>query len=266
MKISMTYIGTATVLLEIGGLRIVTDPVLDPPGSQFTIGVSGRSTYTSTDAPAVNAEALDTADIVLLSHDQHGDNLDHEGRCFLGKAKKILTTPAAARRLGPGLGRRVVGLRPWDEYQAETPEGDPIIITATPARHGPPLSLPFVGHVVGFLLKWPGQKDGPLYISGDTVLYRGIDQIASREKIGTALLHVGQGGFAATGPIRFSMDGLDAAKATRKLNASRTIPIHFDGWDHFRSDRADIERAFEAEGLSDKLTWLPRGNRVELEI
>jgi hypothetical protein len=47
-------------------------------------------------------------------------------------------------------------------------------VTATPARHGPPLSRPITGDVIGFALGWGGQEHGVLWISGDTVLYDGV--------------------------------------------------------------------------------------------
>ena len=50
----------------------------------------------------------------------------------------------------------------------------PIEVTATPCRHGPPLSRPIVGDVIGFALRWDGQEHGVLWISGDTVLYDGV--------------------------------------------------------------------------------------------
>jgi hypothetical protein len=39
-------------------------------------------------------------------------------------------------------------------------------ITATPCRHGPPLSRPLAGDVIGFGLRWDGQEHGALWISG----------------------------------------------------------------------------------------------------
>lgn len=266
MNIDITYIGTATVLLNVNGLRILTDPVLDPRGSQFTVGVSGRTTYASTMAPSFSPEMLESVDVVLLSHDQHGDNLDREGRRLLHRVGRVVTTQAGAKRLSKRIPGRVVGLRPWEVFTVDSPDGTPITIKATPARHGPPMSLPFVGHVIGFHLTWPGQKHGPLYISGDTVFYRGVKDIARREDVGTAILHVGQGSFRVTGPIRYSMDGRDAAKTGRALRAARVIPVHFDGWDHFKSDQNDIKSAFKEAELEDKLYWLPRGETTSIEV
>jgi L-ascorbate metabolism protein UlaG (beta-lactamase superfamily) len=59
--------------------------------------------------PALGAEAIGEVDAVLLSHDQHADNLDHSGKAFLAKAKRVLTTVAGAKRLGG----HAEGLMPW---------------------------------------------------------------------------------------------------------------------------------------------------------
>jgi hypothetical protein len=64
-------------------------------------------------------------------------------------------------------------------------------VIATPARHGPPLSLPLVGPVIGFILKWPSQKDGVVYITGDTVFFSGVEEVGRRYGIGTAFVHAG---------------------------------------------------------------------------
>ena len=73
-------------------------------------------------------------------------------------------------------------------------------MTATPARHGPPLSRPVTGSVVGFALRWAGQDDGVLWMSGDTVLFDGVREIADRLDVDTALLHLGGVQFPDTGP------------------------------------------------------------------
>jgi L-ascorbate metabolism protein UlaG (beta-lactamase superfamily) len=57
----------------------------------------------------MSAEAVGEIDAVLLSHDQHSDNLDHSGKEFLAKTKRVLTREAGAKRLG-GL---VEGFQPW---------------------------------------------------------------------------------------------------------------------------------------------------------
>jgi L-ascorbate metabolism protein UlaG (beta-lactamase superfamily) len=77
MKIHLTHVGTARVLLEIVGLRLLTDPALDPAGERYSFGWGTGST--KTEDPSRPAGGLGDIDAVLPSHDQHADNLDGEG-------------------------------------------------------------------------------------------------------------------------------------------------------------------------------------------
>ena len=88
----------------------------------------------------------------------------------------MVTTAPGAKRLGGG----ARGLAPWATTRLEAPGRPPIEVTATPCRHGPPLSRPIVGDVIGFALRWEGQEHGVLWISGDTVLYDGVREVADR--------------------------------------------------------------------------------------
>lgn len=75
---SIQLIGGPTTLREIGGLRLLTDPAFDAPGPV----PSGDRTLMKSTGPAVAAEEVGPIDAVLLSHDQHGDNLDRSGRAL----------------------------------------------------------------------------------------------------------------------------------------------------------------------------------------
>ena len=69
---TITLIGGPTALIELGGLRFLTDPTFDDPGDYQLPHV----TLQKTARPAILAEELGQIDAVLLSHDQHADNLD----------------------------------------------------------------------------------------------------------------------------------------------------------------------------------------------
>src|SRR5574341_292382 len=97
MMLHLTHIGTATVILEIGSLRLLTDPVFDPAGGHYNFGWGTGSTKLT--APALSPDSMGRIDAVLLSHDHHEDNLDKAGRAFLPKAKRVLTTTSGGRRL-----------------------------------------------------------------------------------------------------------------------------------------------------------------------
>ena len=244
-----TYIGGTTALLEIDGVRLLIDPGFDPAGTEFR---SGTYVLTRTKGPAAQGSELLPIDAVLLSHDHHFDNLDGSGRAFLPAAQCVLTTKDGAQRLGG----RAMGLAPG---QAAKVGG--LTITATQARHGPENGDR--GPVIGFIVESAGEK-GATYVSGDTVLYDGLLEIAARYDIRRALLFMGAARVAAVGPQHLTMTAREAAELAMHLPHARIVPLHYEGWAHFSEGRDVIEKAFAAAGLTDRLTWGEPGKRVDL--
>ena len=255
MEISLTHIGGPTVLIEVGGWRLLTDPTFDPPGQSYRFGWGTGSRKLT--GPALAASDLGPIDAVLLSHDHHDDNLDPAGRELLPSAGAVITTAPGAERLGGD----TRGLAPWTTTRLEAPGRPPIEITATPCRHGPPLSHPIVGEVIGFALRWDGQEQGVLWISGDTVLYDGVRQVADRLRVGIALLHLGGVRFPISGPVHYTMTAKEAVELCRLVLPRIIIPVHYEGWKHFREGREAIERelANAPEDVRERVRWLPMG-------
>ena len=259
MNIRLTHISAATTLLEIGNLRLLTDPVFDPAGGKYSFGWGTGSTKLTN--PPVSTDSLGGIDAILLSHDHHEDNLDRAGRAFLPKAKRVLTTTSGERRLRGN----AEGLANWQSTILES-GSTKIKVTATPAQHGPLIVRPFAGQTIGFMLEWENQPNGGLYITGDTIFYKGIEEVAQRFTISVAMFHLGRASFPITGPIRFTMDVKDGVKAAQVLNPRTIIPIHYEGWKHFREGRSIIENGFSAAGLSNKVRWLNIGEATEIEV
>ncbi len=235
-RIEVTHIGGPTVLIEAAGWRILSDPTFDPPGRTYGFGWGTRSTKTT--GPALSPAEVGTVDVVLISHDNHADNLDDAGRRLLPDAGTVVTTTLAASRLG------VVarGLDPWQTTIVEASNRPSLRITATPCRHGPPLSRPIVGQVVGFALEWDGQDAGAVWITGDTVLYDGVREVAERLSVDVLVLHLGEVQFPITGPVKYSMTAEDGIELCRLVEPRTVIPVHYEGWSHFREGRAEVER------------------------
>ncbi|MBO1416585.1 MBL fold metallo-hydrolase, partial [Streptomyces sp. FH025] len=244
MNLTVTHIGTATVLLEIGGLRLLTDPVFDPAPAEYR---HDPVVLRSTTGPALAAHQLPEVDAVLLSHDEHPDNLDAAGRALLA-GRPVLTTVSGAARLGGG----ALGLAPW-ETRTLTVNGRTLRVTGTPGEHGP------VGDVTGFVMEVPGEEEA-LYVSGDTVHIPELDEIGRRFRIGTALLHLGAARIEAFGGGELiTMDAAQAAALTTSLGARRVVPVHYTSWEHFTEGRAETTAHFAAAGLADRLHWLTPG-------
>ena len=160
----------ASALVEIGGLRLLTDPVLDATG----VYMGGPLRLDKTSGPAVTREALGRIDAVLLSHDQHADNLDPAGRAFLATVPRVLTTPEGAERLAGELeGIAIDGLQHRETATITGVDDFALTVTGAPARHGSAGTKEMTGPVTGFLLSWPGVEGYGVYVSGDTVPFRG---------------------------------------------------------------------------------------------
>jgi L-ascorbate metabolism protein UlaG (beta-lactamase superfamily) len=257
----VTHVGGPTTLIEVGGWRILTDPTFDPPGRRYAFGWGTSSRKLA--GPALAADAVGPIDAVLLTHDHHGDNLDDAGRAMLPSAGTVLTTVSGAARLGDN----ARGLAPWSSARLEQPGRPTIEAMATPCRHGPPLSGPIVGDVIGFALQWAGQQHGALWISGDTVLHGGVREVADRLQVGVALLHLGGVRFPVTGPVRYSMTARRAVELCRAVRPRTAIPVHYEGWKHFQQPRADMEREFATapDDIRRTIRWLTIGTPTNLD-
>ncbi len=249
----VTYVGGPTALLELSTLRLLTDPTFDPAGTEYR---SPASTLRKTQDPALTVAELGRVDAVLLSHEHHADNLDAAGRSMLGTVPRVLTTVTGAERLGGS----AVGLAPWDHVDLPAADGRVLRVTATPCRHGP--AHLDRGPVIGFALASLDAPDDTVYVSGDTVWYEGMAEVARRSSVRAAVLFMGAARVAAVGPWPLTLTAEDAVEAARAFADAVIVPLHFEGWEHFSESRADIAAAFERAGLTGRLRWPAPGRAI----
>jgi L-ascorbate metabolism protein UlaG (beta-lactamase superfamily) len=264
-RLRLTHIGGPTVLIELDGWRILSDPTFDPPGQRYKFGWGTASRKVA--GPAVAIGDLGDLDAILLTHDHHADNLDATGRTLLADVPTVITTIAGAARLGGA----TVGLEPWETTVLETtvldaPRRTPLRIVATPCRHGPPLSHPIVGDVIGFGLSEQGSAKTTVWISGDTVLFDGVREVADRMHVDVALLHLGGVRFPITGPLHYTMTIDDGVELCRSIRPRVAIPVHYEGWSHFRQGRDVIERTLRdtPDDIRKTFQFLPMGEATDV--
>src|SRR5438876_995516 len=255
MTLSITLIGGPTALIEVDGFRLLTDPTFDGPGSYQLPHVK----LEKLSSPALGADEVGPVDAVLLSHDQHSDNLDNSGRDFLKRAGRVLTTIAGAKRLGG----HAEGLAPWDRTELTGKDGRSLIITATPARHGPAGIEPLSGDVIGFVVTSKQPNIRPIYITGDTVWYDGVAEVARRFRAGVVLPFAGAA--QTRGPFHLTMDTNDAIETARAFPDAVIVPLHTDGWAHFRQGASDLKTTFDTLGFGSRLKLLSPGVATRIE-
>mgnify|MGYP003576787994 CR=1 FL=1 len=260
MNTSITHIDTACILLEINGFRILTDPTLDRAGNFYHHGYGGVSK--KTDNPALSMDDLKDIDLILLSHHQHKDNLDIAGTKFAQQFEHIISTKAA-RQLLP----QAIGLDDWEYVDVKTDKVTNLKITATPAQHHPSWIPQFIsGKVIGFVIEFAEQDKGVIYISGDTVYFKGIAEVARRYNIDMAIFHLGSVQFRyLTGFGRYTMNSSDLIKAVNVLRPCTIIPIHYRGWTHFKETEESLRNTLEVhDEINYKTIFLKAGVPFQL--
>jgi L-ascorbate metabolism protein UlaG (beta-lactamase superfamily) len=249
-RIALTPLGGPSVVIDVGGLRLVADPTFDAAGD-YPIG--SRVLTKTTDAVA-GPQDLGRVDAVLLSHDQHPDNLDRGGREFLTTVPVVLTTTQAAERLDDA---PCQGLRPWESTSIGA-----VSVTAVPAQHGPDGTEALTGPVIGFVLQTTAAPT--IYVSGDNASLAVVGEVARRfPDIGVAVLFAG----AARTPLvdgYLTLTSAEAVEAARILGNPQVLPAHTEGWAHFTETAADYAAAFDREGLAGLLLDSTPGRRTVL--
>lgn len=250
-------VGGPTAVLEIGGARFVTDPTFSEKGAYPV--APGRS-LEKTEGPAISLADLGPVDAVLLSHDQHVDNLDPAGRTLVEHAPITFSTELAAQRL-PG---HVVGLAPWSARRFVAGNGRVFVVTGTPAQHGPDGTEAITGPVTGFLLQSEGLPT--VYVSGDNASVAVVQTIAARVHVDLALLFTG----AAKSPkllgdALLTMDAARAASAADALADATIVPLHFRGWRHFTEEATMLRAAFAQGARARRLLLLAPGETATVQ-
>jgi L-ascorbate metabolism protein UlaG (beta-lactamase superfamily) len=245
--LAVTYIGGPTALVEYAGLRILLDPTFDDPGDY------PADELTKTTGPGLAATAVEPIDLVLLSHHAHADNFDVAGKELALRVPTVLSTPQAEAELGAP----VVGMTPWQTHHIGQ-----VVVTALPGLHGPRILKGAIGPVIGFLMQAPGEPT--IFISGDNSSLRLIRQAIRR--LGTAEIAILFAGAARVPPlpVALTLTSTRAARAAKVIGAATVVGLHVEDWAHFSESRADLERAFAAAGIADRLLTTPRGVRVTI--
>lgn len=258
-SLNVTHIGTATAILEIDDVNFLTDPFFSPAGSVWDVG-NGIS-LTNTESPALGLENLPPIDAILLSHEDHPDNLDDFGRQLLN-ARHVFTAADGGKNLAPRPAVR--GMKPWETVSVSL-GGKKYEITSTPCQHLPG------GECTGFILTtgdFGVSTDGrpnAIYFTGDTVYIDELATIPEKFHVVAAVMNLGSA-YAPLpdGQVQITMDGKQAAHLFRTLKADYLVPMHYESWHHFTQFGKELANVFQEEGIYDKVCWLSPGQPVKI--
>ncbi|PGG99301.1 hypothetical protein AJ79_08568 [Helicocarpus griseus UAMH5409] len=240
-SLTITHIGTATAIVDINGVKFLTDPFFSPAGSEWDLGIA---VLKNTEAPALGLENLPPINAILLSHEDHPDNLDELGRRLLD-GRHVLTTVNGAKKLAPVLA--------FAAYS----RGKKFEITGTPCQHVPG------GECTGFILttkEFGASSDGrpnAIYFSGDTVYIEELAKISEKWHVTAAILNLRNAQAPLPdGPLQITMDGKQGARLFRELKADVLVHMHFESWGHFTQFGDELKAVLTEEGVNIKCIGL----------
>jgi L-ascorbate metabolism protein UlaG (beta-lactamase superfamily) len=254
---SVTFVGTATVIIRYAGMTILTDPNFLHKGDHVHLGY-GLKSKRLTD-PAIPFEQLPPIDLIVLSH-VHEDHFDKLVQEKLNHEVPIVTAGDGGAKLRAMGFRNVYALKNWETLQVNKGAGT-LRVTSTPARHGPAGVAALLPETMGSILDFGnGQPGGNyrMYISGDTLVYDDIRDIPRRfPDIDLALLHLG--GTRILGVVKVTMDGEDGVRMLEIVAPKHAIPIHYNDYTVFKSPLEDFAKAARAKGWEGRITYLKHG-------
>ena len=260
---SVFFVGTATVIIRIGGFTVLTDPNFLHAGDHVHLGY-GLTSERLTE-PAFDIDALPPVDFCILSH-YHGDHFDQIVEEKLRRDLPIITTDHAAKELEEKGFTAAVALDTWDSVSIEGP-GSRLRITSMPGQHGPAIVDFALPPVMGSMLDFEtvnGDRMLRMYISGDTLIHDDLNEIPTRfPNVDLALLHLG--GTRVLG-ILVTMDDEQGVEMMRIIEPEKAIPIHYNDYDVFKSPLEDFKRAAEAAGLAERLIYLAHGESYDFNV
>ncbi len=200
-SLKITDIGHSTMMIQMGGVCVLTDP-------WFTDPIFGIVTHSR--GIGIDISELPRVDLLLISHG-HFDHCDLKAMRKLDKAAAVIVpdekTAAKIRKLGYG---KVDVLTSW---QSKTISG--VCITALPADHPAPECTYVLSN---------GQN--AVFFGGDTRYVKELGELSEKFDLTVALLPINGLRLPFAGKV--VMDPVDAAEAAVQLKARTVIPIHYN--------------------------------------
>jgi L-ascorbate metabolism protein UlaG (beta-lactamase superfamily) len=246
----------AAMLLEYNGIKLLTDPMLDPGGARPPV----ECTPDPMDNPLVDLpvdektlnELISGIDGVLLSH-THFDHFDETAVRLLPKDIPVICQPADEQKL---VKKGFTRLLPVED--GLTWKG--IGICRTGGRHGSGLTGKLMGTVSGFVLK--SGNEPALYITGDTVWCSCVEKALELHEPDVVVAYAGSAKFLFSSPITMTAD--DIYEICTKAPRTKVIAVHMEAVNHCVMKRGHLKDFLVKNQLQDRVIIPSDGETVNL--
>jgi L-ascorbate metabolism protein UlaG (beta-lactamase superfamily) len=221
----LTLVRHATLILELEGRRILVEPMLDDAGARDPVEDTPRQRRNPlVPLPFPAEEVVRDLDAVVVTH-LHQDHFDETGARLVPRNVPVFCQPEDEEHLAAlGLDARPVE----DEL-----DWDGLRIARTGGRHGAEEEVArALAPVSGFVL-------GGLYIAGDTVWCREVEEAIERHRPKVAVVNASGARFTKSGPL--VMTAAEVREVVARV--PKVVVVHLEAINHCLESRAEIRDA-----------------------